>query len=351
MKNTCLSIERIRQELIEIEKKFCGFSLLEGYPNEEKGVQSCRPLCLLAADNSAESICLYCFLIKKKIPFLLVDANTTREHLQEIIHNFQPAYLFIPEEEGAISPSLDYVREFIYGHYFCQKNMKKNVWQGRDVASEVAVLLSTSGSTGNGKFVALSYENLESNADAIIQSLEMKEGDRAAVMLPISYSYGLSVVNSTLKAGGTLLIPEGMLIQKSFWDFLEAEKVNIIYGVPYTYEVLWKLRIWRRPLMDLRIITQAGGALPREMKEFLLGVVEERKEKGQNVDLAVMYGQTEATARMSCFFLNRHLQKIDSVGKAVPGGRFSIEKPDEDGQGDIALAWMNCKGNCRRLWD
>ena len=341
MKNTCLSSKEIHQEFIKINKSFCRLVLWKISDRKGEAESSHRTLCLLATDNSAESICLYCYFIKEKIPFLLVDASTSKERLQQIIHSFQPAYLFVPEGEGDFLPSSDYGRKEVYGQYVCWRFTKESVWQSHRVAPEVAVLLSTSGSTGSSKFVVLTYENLESNADSIIQSLGMKQGERTAVMLPISYSYGLSVVNSTLKASGTLLIPDGMMMEKSYWDFLEKERVNIIYGVPYTYEVFQKRKLWRRPWEDLRLITQAGGALSYEMKKALLEEVGQRRGKGQNIDLAIMYGQTEATARMSCFFLNYYPEKIHSVGRAIPGGRFSIAEPDGESRGEILYEGRN----------
>lgn len=350
MKNTCLSIEDIKTECKIIDTLLCD-SMVPG-DFHKKGMKGPyhRPLYLLSADNSAESICLYCYFIKMRIPFMLVDSHTSSEKLQEIIHSFQPACLFLPEGKGAFMPSSDYGKGSYYGQYTAWGFVEKSVWEEHRVAPEVAVLLSTSGSTGSGRQVILSYDNIESNADSIGKSLEMREGDRTAVMLPVSYSYGLSVVNSTLWAGGTLLVPEGSLVQKSFWDFLEAERVNILYGVPYTYEILWKLHIWERPFHDLRIITQAGGALSDEMKRNLLEVVKARKERGQTVDFAVMYGQTEATARMSCFFLNRYPEKLHSVGKVIPGGEFCIDHPNELGEGEILYKGKNVSAGYASSW-
>lgn len=338
MKNTVLSGEEIQQEIIKIDKLVQNLSGYNSIFVQKRDEHKQRPLWLLMADNSAESICLYCYMIKKKIPFLLVDKIISEKRFQEIVDNFQPVCLFLPKQVKHFSC---YRKQIVYEEYICWGVLKENIWKKQSISEEVALLLSTSGSTGSSKYVVLTYSNLASNAAAIVKSLEMKKGVRSAVMLPISYSYGLSVINSTLKADGMLLIPDGMLIQKAFWDFLESEKVNIIYGVPYTYDVLRKLQIWRRPLLDLQLITQAGGAMCREMKEFLLHVVEDRREKGMKMDLAIMYGQTEATARMSCFFLNRYPHKINSVGKAVPGGTFSIANPDTEGQGEILYIGEN----------
>ena len=156
------------------------------------------------------------------------------------------------------------------------------------------------------------------DAEAIIKSLEIDENDRAGVMLPISYVYGLSVVNSHLLADAELLLPQGNMFQREYWDFLEEHRVTSFCGVPYTYEILDCLRILSRPWKELRLLTQAGGAMSCEMKQKLLEWIYDRRQRGIKTHLAIMYGQTEATARMSTFFLDQHPEKMDSVGRAIP---------------------------------
>lgn len=361
MKNVCISTRELRQEISIIQRHFQNFIM------DSSDGKAFRSLHLLVTDNSMECICLYCFLVTQKKPVMLIDENISPEQLQSMIQKYRPAMLLYPEGEkgGAF---FGFTWKSQYGHYGIGMEERESVWKERSVHPELAVLLSTSGSTGSSKFVMLTYDNLEANADSIIESLELKEGDRAAVMLPISYSYGLSVVNSYLKVGGTLLIPEGILVQKTYWDFLESQQVNSICGVPYTYEIIKKLRILERPFKQLKLMTQAGGALDAMTKQFFLEKLKGREQQGQNVDFAVMYGQTEATARMSCFFLNRQPDRLCSVGKAIPGGRFTIENRDGEGKGEVvycgknvflgyALSWKDltddrkCQGNSLHTGD
>ena len=178
--------------------------------------------------------------------------------------------------------------------------------------------------------------NLAANAKSIAESLRMDCTERSAVLMPVSYSYGLSVVNSTIYAGGRLLIPETDIFHKECWDYLEENRVTAISGVPYAYEWYRKLHVFDRTFEALRLMTTAGGAMSRSMKEYLLQEAERR-----NVDLAVMYGQTEATARISSFFLNDHPDKIDSVGTVIPGGKLTISLADENGCGEIVYEGKN----------
>lgn len=242
-----------------------------------------KKLILLVSDNSLETIALYCYHMMKRNTVLLVGDKKVSD-IGALIRQFMPDEIFM--------------------------NRKKV----RD-------------------------------AQAIIKSLEIDENDSAGVLLPVSYVYGLSVVNSHLLAGGSLLLPAGSMFQRGYWDFLEACGVTSFCGVPYTYEILDWLRILSRPWKKLRLLTQAGGAMSRDMKQKLLEWIYDRRHQGITTHLAVMYGQTEATARMSTFFLDQHPDKLDSVGRAVPGGTFQIKNGDHTGAGDIYYRGANvCLG-------
>lgn len=242
-----------------------------------------KKLILLVSDNSLETIALYCYHMMKRNTVLLVGDKKVSD-IGALIRQFMPDEIFM--------------------------NRKKV----RD-------------------------------AEAIIKSLEIDENDSAGVLLPVSYVYGLSVVNSHLLAGGSLLLPAGSMFQRGYWDFLEACGVTSFCGVPYTYEILDWLRILSRPWKKLRLLTQAGGAMSRDMKQKLLEWIYDRRHQGITTHLAVMYGQTEATARMSTFFLDQHPDKLDSVGRAVPGGVFQIKNGDHTGAGDIYYRGANvCLG-------
>lgn len=242
-----------------------------------------KKLILLVSDNSLETIALYCYHMTKRNTVLLVGDKKVSD-IGALIRQFMPDEIFM--------------------------NRKKV----RD-------------------------------AQAIIKSLEIDENDSAGVLLPVSYVYGLSVVNSHLLAGGSLLLPAGSMFQRGYWDFLEACGVTSFCGVPYTYEILDWLRILSRPWKKLRLLTQAGGAMSRDMKQKLLEWIYDRRHQGITTHLAVMYGQTEATARMSTFFLDQHPDKLDSVGRAVPGGTFQIKNGDHTGAGDIYYRGANvCLG-------
>ncbi len=134
-------------------------------------------------------------------------------------------------------------------------------------------------------------------------------------------------------------------IKDVLYDDLALLMVTSFCGVPYTYEILDYLRILSKPWKELRLLTQAGGAMSCEMKQKLLEWIYDRRQRGIKTHLAIMYGQTEATARMSTFFLDQHPEKMDSVGRAISGGFFQIKNGDHTGAGDIYYHGANvCLG-------
>ena len=290
-----------------------------------------RKLVLLIADNSLESIILYLSCIQNKIPIMLIDAFISRNALEDIISAYQPSCIWLPDTREAIH---NYSDSGLFRRYRLMVRDKNETTV--QINPELALLLLTSGSTGGKKCVRISYRNIEANQNSIVKALEITREDVAMLMLPIYYSYGLSVVNSNLSAGATLLLPESKLLKKEYWEFFDRNKGTSICGVPYTYEILFKTRFMSVKLNHIRLITQAGGRLDEKWQRKLL-----QYSQDNQVNVAIMYGQTEATARMSTFFLNRFPEKINSVGKAIDGGEFRIEKPDRNGIGEVVYLGEN----------
>lgn len=198
---------------------------------------------------------------------------------------------------------------------------------------DLAMLASTSGSTGSPKLVRLSHANLLSNAASIADYLGIGPDDRAATTLPMHYCYGLSVVNSHLLSGGSLLLTERSVVEPAFWaDFREAGATSFA-GVPYTFDLLDGTDFAARTPPTLRYITQAGGRLGAErvVRYARLG-----RERG--FDFVVMYGQTEATARMAYLPPDLAETHPGSIGIPIPGGAFRI---DGDPVGELVYEGPN----------
>ncbi len=191
---------------------------------------------------------------------------------------------------------------------------------GHRLHPELALLLSTSGSTGSPKLVRLSAAGIQANARAIAEYLDLRPGDVAATTLPLSYCYGMSVVNSHLSVGAAIALTNVSVVDPCFWDLMHSRKVTSFAAVPYTFDLLERVGFADMELPALRHVTQAGGRLaPEKVRSYAqLG-------QSRGWDLFVMYGQTEATARMA--YLPPDLAEANpaSIGVPIPGGEFHLE--------------------------
>ena len=189
--------------------------------------------------------------------------------------------------------------------------------------SDLALLLSTSGSTGSAKLVRLSGLNLQSNADSIVEYLSIGQDDVALTSLPLHYSYGLSVLHSHLSAGAAIVVTELAVSDHVIVDLAEGCEVTSIAGVPSTYELMYRSGTLQALPSSVRMLTQAGGRMSSDMVHHIAAIAEAKGAK-----LFVMYGQTEATARMAYLppeLLDRH---ADCIGRAIPGGKLEVVDPE-----------------------
>ena len=195
---------------------------------------------------------------------------------------------------------------------------------------DLALLLSTSGSTGSPKLVRLSRCNLVANATAIADYLGIRQTDRAATTLPMSYCYGLSVIHSHLLRGAGVILTDRSVVEEEFWTLFHRHRGTSFAGVPYTFEMLERIGFDGIDLPDLRYVTQAGGRLPPERVRSFAALGERR-----GWQLFVMYGATEATARMAFLPPELAQSRPASIGRPIPGGSFTIEPLDECADPDV----------------
>ena len=192
-----------------------------------------------------------------------------------------------------------------------------------DLHPDLAVMLATSGSEGRPRWVRLSHRNIAANAASIADYLRLSAKDRAAHTLPFHYSYGLSVLNSHLAAGGSLAFCGESVVEPGFMARAGELGCTGLAGVPFTYELLERIRFRAQIWPGLRYMTVAGGRLGPDLVRRYDAAL-----KAKGARFFVMYGQTEATARMAYVppdMLDRH---PDCIGIAIPGGRFRIRGED-----------------------
>lgn len=287
-------------------------------------------------ENSLGCFVGYVSCLQHHIPVAMLDGSKDVDILFGLISVYKPNYLWVSDKRQDIigNHSVLYQR---FGFSLVLLNEQKHF-----LNSQLILLLATSGSTGSPKFVRLSYENVRSNAESIAGYLDISSEERPVTSLPMHYSYGLSVINSHLLKGATILLTNNPVIQKEFWVFVGEQKATSMAGVPYTYEMLKRLHLFRMDLPYLKTMTQAGGKLNVEIaREFM----EQAAVAGKR--FVVMYGQTEATARMSYLPWDKAIEKCGSIGIAIPGGKFSIrdsnneEIDDFDVDGELVYTGPN----------
>ena len=272
----------------------------------------CLTFCLCT--NSIGSIVGYTAFIQNGIVPVLLNAHLEKELLNNLLYSYNPSYLWVPSEQ---------VEEFdgmqaVYSAY--EYTLLKTAYDKEyGLYPELCLMLTTSGSTGSPKFVRQSYKNVLANAQSIVQYLELDESERPITTLPMNYTYGLSIINSHLLVGATILVTDKGLMQKEFWSIFKSEGATSFGGVPYTYEMLDRLRFYRMQLPTLRYMTQAGGKLIPELHAKFAEYAANNEKK-----FIVMYGQCEATARMGYLPAEKAVEKCGSMGVAIPGGQFKL---------------------------
>ncbi|MDO8834557.1 MAG: class I adenylate-forming enzyme family protein [Vicinamibacterales bacterium] len=192
----------------------------------------------------------------------------------------------------------------------------------RTIDLDLASIVYTSGSTGAPRGVMLSHLNLVANTRAIVSYLELSPADRVLAVLPFYYVYGKSLLNTHAAAGGTVVIENRFLYPSTALETLEQEACSGLAGVPSTYAILLnKSAFPEMPLPSLRYMTQAGGPMAPELTRRLLAAK-------PGVRLYVMYGATEAGARLSYLHPDDLPTKLGSIGKAIPNVELRVLRDD-----------------------
>ncbi|MCR8660527.1 AMP-binding protein [Paenibacillus endoradicis] len=264
-----------------------------------------KELVLLLCENNIQFIAAYMAVLQAGHAVMLMGANTNKQLLDSIVTTYQPKWII-----GSIS----------FADYVQMGNVsERTLFASYVIHSDLALLLSTSGTTGSQKFVRLSYANLQTNAESIVTYLQIEQDERAILNLPLSYSYGLSILNSHLQAGATVLLTEESVMAKTFWQFVEEHQATSLAGVPFTYQMLSRIGFFKMELPHLKMLTQAGGHLEERLVKLFGEYAEQHNKK-----FYIMYGQTEAAPRMSYIPTDKLLRKAGSIGIAIPGGQFEL---------------------------
>ncbi|GCB53115.1 AMP-binding protein [Streptomyces sp. NL15-2K] len=266
-----------------------------------------RRLVLLAGANRTDALVTHLAALSAGHPVLLVPGDS-ESTIRSLTKAYAPDVVARPDADGTWN--LD----------------ERHPGSVHTLHPDLALLLSTSGSTGSPKLVRLSHENLQANAESIAAYLDLADTDRAATTLPPHYCYGLSVIHSHLVRGAGLILTERSVSEAAFWEEFRAARGTSLAGVPYTFDLLDRVGFERMDLPHLRRVTQAGGRLaPERVARY----AESGRRSGW--ELFVMYGQTEATARMAYLPPRLAAERPEAVGVPIPGGSFRLRPVDGHG--------------------
>lgn len=269
-----------------------------------------RRLVLVAACNDVDSLVTYLAATGAGHPVLLASAQDERR-VAALVDAYDP----------------DVLVSRVGGSWLVDE---RRAHPRHALHPDLALMLSTSGSTGSPKLVRLSAANLAANAAAIADYLDIRDSDRAAVSLPLHYCYGLSLVNSNLLRGAALLLSDRSVTEPQFWTTFREHGGTSLHGVPYTFELLDQVGFPDMRLPDLRYVTQAGGRLAPHVVRRYAQLGERR-----GWQLFVMYGQTEATARMAYLPPALAAAHPSAIGVPIAGGSFEIDGSGDRDEGDL----------------
>jgi long-chain acyl-CoA synthetase len=303
-----------QEQIALLDEQNCALTYgeLSNFVNSFKNLIPNRSLVFHFSENSTPSVALYLACLSNRVVPVLLNPQTNRELIDKLLNNYQPHYLIIPEKMWSWFTTT-VVHE--YNNYRIIEYSQTKI----TLFEDLALLLPTSGSTGSPKMVRHSYQNIFTSASNVASFFELNKNDRPLVVLPMYYTMGLSVINSHLEVGATLLLFNSSMTDKSFWNMLKNEAPTSITGVPYTFEILKKLRFFKMQFPSLKLISQGGGKMSEDLFQDCI-----QYAKDNNLKFIPTYGQTEGTARMAFLESDEVERKKGSIGKAIPSGKLAV---------------------------
>lgn len=303
--------DRSMLALIDDQGEKVTYGDILSFAEQFRNIVKTRTLVFVLCTNCVGAAMGYLGAMINKIVPLMIGANMDYELLAKLVNIYHPEYIWSPistveKEQEILFKAYDYA-------------LIKTSYNQYPMYEELSLLLTTSGSTGSPKLVRHSYNNLEAQARNISAFFCLNTKERPMLDLPINYTYGLSILNSHLYSGATVLLTSKNVLNSDYWDFLKSERATSFTNVPYGYELLKKLRVFRMELPHLKTFSQGGGKLSdslyREFAEFA-------KKTGRR--FIPTYGQTEGSARMAWVPPEYAIEKCGSIGIAIPNGKLYI---------------------------
>jgi len=304
---------------------------LAGWINKTVGTD--KHIILLSVNNLF-FLKVYLAIIKSGNICIPLDPGIERENYKYIHDLTDPKLVFLTRE---VEKRLELNSDQAWYPDTLPSSAEKNMDEipgGEFDREKCAEIIFTSGSTGKPKGVMISHKNLISNTSSIVEYLQLTLDDRMLVVLPFYYCYGLSLLHTHLRVGGSIVFNNSFIFLGGVLKSLVDYKCTGFAGVPSHFQILLRKSdsFKQTKFPDLKYVTQAGGKLaPIFIDEF--------REAHPEVRFVVMYGQTEATARLSWLPPEVYDRRKGSMGKGIPGVELKVVnekgepiKPGETGE-------------------
>ncbi len=339
---------------ISYEEIYLGVNYVSNLLNENKC--SKEDSVLVISDNSRFFIETYFGIIKNGSICVPINPNMSENDVKYIVDILKIKTIFCQKKYESRVKKLIYEGAILYTEEDMGASENELVLNDPvDVERDTALIMFTSGSTSKPKGVMLTHYNLMYNTDSIVEYLRLTENDRVEVVLPFYYCYGTSLLNTHFRCGGSVVINNKFMFPQTVIEDIKKYNCTGFAGVPSTYQILLRMTNFRDAEMpSLRYVTQAGGRLP---EVFILELYEALK----GVDIYIMYGQTEATARLSYLPPSQIKNKLGSIGKGIPGTELMILNkkclPAEIGEvgeivakgGNVMKGYFNDEGETKKV--
>lgn len=282
------------------------------------GLVEPRTLIFNLCKNTAGSMIGYLGFVECGAVPVMLNAKLDDSLLKDLLDIYTPAYIWLPVEE-----QYRFGYEKIYESY--GYILLKTGNEPYPMNEKLQLCMTTSGSTGSPKFVRYKRGNLEANAKNVAIAFGWTEKERAICDLGMQYTMGLNVINTHLYVGATVLLTTYNLLSPEFWEYIKLERGTNFTGVPFSYDIFFRLHFERMDLPDLRTLSQGGGKLTE--KRFIQ-LAEYAQKNGKR--FIASFGTTETSARMACLPSELAISKTGSIGRAIPEGELFLI--DENGK-------------------
>lgn len=291
-----------------------------------------RSIVFILCDHHIETVkFLYEVFCINRIP-LLLSSDINEELFIKLIEKYKPNYIYCKNKYKI--KKYNFIKKIkLDNHILFKTGTKKH-----KVSPDLALLLSTSGTTGSEKLVKLSYDNLLDNIKHASQKLNVKSGQKGITPLPLNHIYGLDFCFWHWYCGATLMITEESILSNKFQEFYVNQKINNFAATPYVYKILHKIRFWdANKIENLHFAMSAGEQMSRDDQKELVSIMENK--------FWISYGQTECSYMITAMNFEKENMKLGSVGKALENMELTIDNKSGElivKSKSVCMGYTNC---------